>query len=233
MKRHLIPLFLAVAALPTGCSAAAPEIPRSVDEFFPLEDGRIHVFRVTSRDTSPTITIKDASKGHGYWSLDFWSGSSDRFMLALVLDSSGISIIVIGMGHGAMPIDPPLLLVPSTVAEGVPWSSSAKIGSKMQEAQAQLAKELARNPQMASLEFSARGSEMSTPTAVGDKSYQSRSVELRTSAKSPQGEQVERMIARLWIAPGVGIVKVELGQKSPSDPSPEQTWELREIKHKP
>jgi len=137
MKRQELPFLVLIALFGTvGCRGSAPERPLTVDEFFPLEDGRVHKFKAIRGGGTPAVTIKDVSQGHGYWTLDF---GSHVFSLAIVRDASGIGVAVIGMGHGAMPLDPPLLLVPPTVTEGVPWSSTAKIGSRMPEAKAELA----------------------------------------------------------------------------------------------
>ncbi len=230
-RRGLLFLLAAVPCI-SACGTGPVEPPRTLEEFFPLEDGRIYAFRTSSAGGNASVSLKDESRGHGYWGLDFWGGSSGRFTLGLLRDDSGLGIMVIGMGHGAMPLDPPLLSIPPSVAEGVPWTSRAGIGSKKPEIQAEMARELERHPEMKSIEFSTHGSAASAAITAGGKTYQARSVELRLSATTPQGKRGDGVFARLWIAPGVGIVQVDLGEKGPKDPSPTQTWELTDVRNK-
>jgi hypothetical protein len=202
-----------------GCAASEPAVPVPAETFLPLKAGRVSTF-LTAGQRKVTISVENSRDR--YFTLDFFGGEHMMWMLSR--ESEGLVLRVIGMGHGAMPLDPPLLLVPATVTEGVPWSSKAVL--KFPEGSGVDPK------QVPDVRFSLAGSAGSSTLAVGGKTYETRSVELRITSKGPP-ELDNRVLARLWLAPGSGIVKAELGQKSPTSREPSEVWELQDVKDKP
>jgi hypothetical protein len=208
-----------------GCvpAALAPAVP--VAEFFPLESGRTYHYKINGRDEGATISTEEIGQGHGSWVLNFWSRRSERVSWALQQGPEGVTLRLLGMGHGAIPIEPPLVFLPATLSEGVSWTSSGTISEKAK----QMASPKERIPDA---RFTLVGSRESTTLKLGEHSYLARSAELRISAKK-DNVQAEAPVIRLWVAPAVGIVRVEQDFRAAGVAGPSQTWDLTEITKKP
>jgi hypothetical protein len=80
--------------------------------------------------------------------------------------------------------------------------------------------------------FTLVGSRESTPLKVGEHSYLARSAELRIFAKK-DNVQAEAPVIRLWVAPAVGIVRLEQDFKNADGAGPSQIWDFTDIPKKP
>jgi hypothetical protein len=189
------------------------------ETFFPLREGR--GFEYHSQRVNFTASLKFEAKDADHWVMTFRRQNGLRDVWLLLRDANGIRLSLVG-GKAAALIDPPLLLVPKVVTEGIPWTST---GSLM------LPGETKPDPNAPVIRLSLESSGEMMEVHCGDRQYRAVKVELsRRNDLEPNPPKAGK--TRLWIAPTVGIVKWEVMELT-SDPSVHTTlesWELAETK---
>jgi hypothetical protein len=215
--------FLAVLLGTAGCNTADIG-PVNAENLFPLENGRTLVFRTSRDGRKESITFTKDERSAAFWSMRLSGTYAGEETWFLGRDEKGINLLAIGVGHGAIGIDPPLLLIPKTVTDGISWLSRGTVKPVK-----------GHTGEMPEIQFSLAGSRSWTDIVVGEATYKARQVDFRmTSGKSPAEERIRRGEARavLWLVPGTGIIKLQNGtiRSDTNSVWPQDNWELLEAK---
>lgn len=204
-------LWVALAIVGSGCVGV--DTGNSSHDLLPLEDGRA-LFFSTPQGFLGSISISGPTDEVPSWRLDFENGYAGKQRWLLTRSDEGVFLATIFVGHGFLLIDPPLLLAPRSVREGVPWSSKGKPASP---------EGFVSPPEMSEMALSTEGRSTSEPLEVNGRSYTCRRVDLRIVAR--QGE----VKTQLWLAPGIGIVRLRAGPLGANAPWPADSWDLGEV----
>lgn len=206
--RRLTWLLLCAA----GCGRQDAQSARS---YLPLDKDRISVL-AESGGRKHAIEVQADEHGAGYWSLIFPDTSAGKMSWLIHQNEQGLQLAGISVGAGATLIQPPLLLLPASLVEGVSWTSEGK-GPPA-------------GPSAAPAVFWVEGAAPAVPLSIGGKNYRTRYI---TVTIAP-GKGIPGVKYLVHVAPGVGIVRFLGGTdnagKNPDWPA--DSWDLVEIQKK-
>ena len=166
-----------------------------------------------------SITFATVDQGE-HWKMEFWRSGEGVEIWALRKTEVGLTLQAIAAGGGLLVIEPPLVLLPRQVHEGDGWTSQGHLTVPPGAS--------SEHVPIPAVKFSIHGSPATSTISSPSGDRSARSVDLDVVGEF-QGKQ-GRATTRLWLSPGIGLVRIEIWQKSTDSLKPDRIWDVIGVK---